>query len=169
MPASQIIGYAGLEVEFKPLQERSFYYTKEKPKFLLHLKNIANQRVNIKLVWFLQTAVGKTGHDLIVELEPGQETIEEIGDRLLAIPGWGLVGILTPDPPLPPEEPGKFSLNLPTFHTLYTFQIFDEDVHRIQETTNKKMRRLSSLGAVAAAIAALTAIVSIIGAILGWW
>ncbi len=169
MPSHQVVSYAGLEVTFDPVDERNFYYTKEKPKFLLRLKNISDQRVNMKLAWFVQTAVGRTGHGIIVDLEPETETAEPIGDRLLAIPGWGLVGILTVDPPLPPERPEEIPLDYPGFHTLYTFLIFDEDVHRIEEKRHKKIRGLSLAMVILAGIAAVAGVVSLLGMVVGWW
>lgn len=169
MPAHQAPRYAGLEVTFDPVEKRNFYYTKEKPKFLLRMKNISDQRVNMKLGWFVQTAVGRTGHGIIVDLEPEAETAESIGDRLLAIPGWGLVGILTVDPPLPPERPEEIPLNYASFHTLYTFQIFDEAVHRIEEKRHKKIHGLSLAMVILAGIAAVAGVISLLGMTLGWW
>ena len=169
MPSHQVISFAVILIRYDHVEERDFYYTKEKPKFLLRLKNISDQRVNMKLAWFVQTAVGKTGHGIIVNLEPEVETVEPIGDRLLAIPGWGLVGVLTVDPPLPPERPEEIPLNYPSFHTLYTFQIFDEDVHRIEEKRHKKIHGLSLAMVILAGIAAVAGIISLLGIALGWW
>jgi len=162
MPASQVIDYAGLNIRFEPTEERNYYFTDEKPRFQLHVKNTTSDEVNIKVVWFLQTAVGRTGHDLIVDLKPAEEITQEIGHRLLGVPGWGLIGIETPVPPLPPVDPGVFPLDLANFHTLYTFQIFDRSVHNEQVKEQARRDRRNKTMLILGILTLIAVIISIV-------
>ncbi len=166
MPAKQKVGYGPyggkhLDVEVEPEEEKDFYFTDEKPIFLLHAENIGSEEFDDDLQWFIGFPGGRETTGLCpVHLKPGEKRKYTVGERLLAFPGTAALCLGIPSKtPVRPLGMGK----LPYFHTLYTFEVYDRALYDRDQREKRKTLRLliASL-----AVAGITFIAVISGIII---
>jgi hypothetical protein len=144
MPASQEVGYGPyngkhLHIKVEPVEKKDFYFTDEKPVFLLRVENIGNEQFDDDLQWFLESPGGRrTLGSVPVKLEPGEKRQYSVGERLLGFPGT-LALCLTIPPKLPMRDLG-IDVVLPRFHTLYTFEAYDRALYKTEQREKRILR-----------------------------
>jgi len=125
MPAVQEVGYGPyggkhLSIKVDTQDKRDFYFTDEKPIFLLHVENIGSEEFDDDLQWYFAfPKAGNTSGSCPVKLQPGEKNSYTIGDRLLAFSGT--VALCLTIPPSLPFRGTQQNVVYTQFHTLYTF------------------------------------------------
>jgi hypothetical protein len=152
-------GRKHLHIKVEPKEKKDFYFTDEKPGFLLHVKNIGSELFDDDLRWFISFPGGReTPGFCSINLKPGEKDIYPIGDRLLGFPGTAALCLTLP-PKLPMRDIGINNNVFPQFHTLYTFEVFDRALFKREQRERLLLR-------VSVTIAALTFLAVIVGLVI---